>query len=75
MDAKFEAFDLKAVTIDGHDMEAISNALTLREQGKSVAIVANTIKGKGVSFMENDAAWHHGVLNQKKYDKAMEELV
>lgn len=74
LDAKFEAFGLKAVTIDGHDMEAISKALAHREQGKAVAIIANTIKGKGVSFMENDAAWHHGVLNQKKYDKAMEEL-
>ena len=75
MDVKFEAFGLKALTIDGHDMEAISNALALREPCKPVAIIANTVKGKGVSFMENDVAWHHGVLNQKKYDKAMEELV
>ena len=75
MDAKFEAFGLKAVIVDGHDMEAISNALALREQGNPVAIIANTVKGKGVSFMENDVTWHHGVLTQKKYDKAMEELV
>lgn len=75
IDTKFTAFGLKAVTIDGHDMESISRALTLREQGKPVVIIANTIKGKGISFMENEAAWHHGVLNQKKYDKAMEELV
>lgn len=75
MDAKLEAFGLKVVTVDGHDMEALSNALALREQGKPIAIIANTIKGKGVSFMENDSVWHHGVLNQKKYDKAMEELV
>lgn len=75
MDAKFEAFGLKAVTIDGHNLEAIDCALSLREQGTPIAIIADTIKGKGVPFMENDAAWHHGVLNQKKYDKAMEELV
>lgn len=75
MDIKFEAFGLKTMIIDGHDMEAVSGALALRGQDKPIVIIANTIKGKGVSFMENDAAWHHGVLNQKKYDKAMEELV
>lgn len=74
MDDKLSAFGLKVVTIDGHDLEAINKALVLREEGKPVAIIANTIKGKGVSFMENDVAWHHGVLNQKKYEKAMEEL-
>lgn len=71
---KLTAFGLKAITVDGHDVESLLNAITIREEEKPVAIVANTIKGKGVSFMENEAAWHHGVLNQKKFDKAMEEL-
>ncbi len=71
---KLTAFGLKALTVDGHDMESLINAIAVHEKGKPTAIIANTIKGKGVSFMENEAAWHHGVLNQKKYDKAMEEL-
>lgn len=74
MDAKFAAFGLKALTVDGHNMDELFKAIETRENGKPVAIIANTVKGKGVSFMENDASWHHGVLNQKKYDKAMEEL-
>lgn len=71
---KLNAFGLKSVNVDGHDIEALTEAISMREAGRPVAIVANTIKGKGVSFMENEASWHHGVLNQKKYDKAMEEL-
>ncbi|MCR5550232.1 MAG: transketolase [Bacteroidales bacterium] len=71
---KLMAFGLKAITVNGHNIESLINAMVIREEGKTMAIVANTIKGKGISFMENEAAWHHGVLNQKKYDKAMEEL-
>ena len=71
---KLTAFGLKVFTVDGHDMVSLSRAIMKREEAKPVAIVANTVKGKGVSFMENDAAWHHGVLNQKKYEKAMEEM-
>lgn len=74
MEDKFTAFGFQSVVVDGHDLVALSKALTIREPEKPVAIVANTIKGKGVSFMENEAAWHHGVLNQKKYDSAMAEL-
>ena len=71
---KLSVFGLDAVTIDGHDSESLFEALTRENNGKVMAIVANTVKGKGVSFMENAAGWHHGVLNQKKYDKAIEEL-
>lgn len=74
LEDKLVAFGLKALTIDGHDIESIIGAIAIREEDKPIAIVANTVKGKGISFMENEAAWHHGVLNQKKYDKAMEEL-
>ena len=72
---KLTAFGLKTLTVDGHDVKSLIDAIAVREEGMPTAIVANTVKGKGVSFMENEAAWHHGVLNQKKYDKAMEELV
>ena len=71
---KLQAFGLKTIEVDGHDMEALVNVFSSKERNQPVAIVANTIKGKGVPFMENSAAWHHGVLNQKKFDKAMEEL-
>lgn len=74
MAEKLNAFGMDVVTIDGHDAESIYKALNMENNGKPIAIVANTVKGKGVSFMENETAWHHGVLNQKKYDKAMEEL-
>lgn len=71
---KLNSFGFDAISVDGHDVDAICQALN-REKGlKPQAIIANTVKGKGVSFMENSAAWHHGVLNQKKYDKAIEEL-
>lgn len=71
---KLQAFGLKAIEVDGHDIEALVNVFSSKVEDLPVAIVANTIKGKGVSFMENSSAWHHGVLNQKKFDKAMEEL-
>lgn len=74
MAEKLNAFGLDTVTVDGHDAESIYKALNNKNNGRPIAIVANTIKGKGVSFMENAAGWHHGVLNQKKYDKALEEL-
>lgn len=71
---KLNAFGFDAISIDGHDVSAIYQALSRENGEKPQAIIANTVKGKGVSFMENSAAWHHGVLNQKKYDKAIEEL-
>lgn len=71
---KLSVFGFDAVAIDGHDVNSIYEALNRKDTGKPVAIIANTIKGKGVSFMENVSGWHHGVLNQKKYDKAIEEL-
>lgn len=74
MAEKLNAFGFDAISIDGHDVQAIYEVLNREKGDKLQAIVANTIKGKGISFMENSAAWHHGVLNQKKYDKAIEEL-
>ncbi len=73
---KFIAFGWNVIVIDGHDMEAIKNAIdqakTVKE--KPTMIVCNTIKGKGVSFMENNGAWHGSAPNQEQRDQAIAEL-
>ncbi len=76
IDKKFEAFNFHVINIDGHDFDAIENALKeAREtKGRPTAIVAKTVKGKGVSFMENKAAWHGSAPNQEQYEAAMTEL-
>ena len=73
---KFEAFDWNAIEIDGHNYEEIINALNTARtvKDKPTVIVANTIKGKGVSFMENNAGFHGAAPNEEEYKKAMEEL-
>lgn len=74
--AKIEAFNWEVIEIDGHDMKAIYNAIeTAKSAGKPVVILANTIKGKGVSFMENNAGWHGKAPNKEDFEKAMAELV
>ena len=71
---KFAAFGMEVTCIDGHSPEEIMDALGDTANDKCNVIIANTVKGKGISFMENVASWHHGVLNQKKYESAKEEL-
>ena len=72
---KFAAFGWAVKRIDGHDLEALSSAFSQPlEQGKPTAIIANTIKGKGVSFMENVGKWHHGVPNDEEYERALAEI-
>jgi transketolase len=74
---KFEAFNWHAVTIDGHDLNAVIPALeTARStsNGRPTAIVANTIKGKGVSFMENDPHWHGVAPKPDEVERAVKEL-
>ena len=73
---KFEAFGLNVLEIDGHDFTQIGEALAAARQckGKPTMIIANTIKGKGVSFMENDYTWHGSAPNKEQYEKAMEDL-
>lgn len=71
--AKWRAFGWKTVNVDGHDVCALVAAFGTQSD-KPLAVIAHTVKGKGVSFMENAAQWHHGVLTQKFYDQAMEEL-
>ena len=73
---KFAAFGCDSVTIDGHDMEQILDAFdgTRKEYGKPHCIVLKTVKGKGVSFMENVVQWHGMAPNDEQYAAAMLEL-
>ena len=73
---KFKAFNWNVIEIDGHNYEEIINALdTARTvKGQPTVIVANTVKGKGVSFMENNAGFHGAAPNEEEYKKAMKEL-
>ena len=76
IDAKLEAFGFHVRTIDGHDFDAIEAALKEAKtiQGKPSAIVMHTVKGKDVSFMENNAGWHGVAPNDAQYEQAMAEL-
>lgn len=76
IDKKFESFGFNVITINGHDIQEIKNAfLTARNtKGKPTCIIAKTIKGKGVSFMENQVGWHGKAPSQEQYDEAMREL-
>ncbi len=70
---KFKSFGFNVKEIDGHNLEVISDAFAYRDFSKPNAIIAHTIKGKGVSFMENNINWHHGVLSTKQYESALKE--
>ena len=75
VDKKFEAFGWHVIIIDGHDFDAIEAALKeAKTVNKPVAIIANTTKGKGVSFMENAVGWHGTAPNDEQYEVAMAEL-
>ena len=72
---KFQAFGWNTIEIDGHDIKEIYNAIqTAKTSDKPVVIIANTIKGKGVSFMENNAGWHGKAPNDEQLQQALEEL-
>lgn len=70
---KFEAFGFNVDDVDGHDVEKLFSAFQNYNQSKPSVIIANTVKGKGVSFMENKKEWHHSVLSQEQYELAMSE--
>ena len=73
---KFKAFGWNVISIDGHDFEAIEGAIEQAKntKGKPTVIVAETIKGKGVSYMEGEAGWHGMAPNEEQYNIAMKEL-
>lgn len=73
---KWEAFGWKVIEIDGHNMEEILSALDEADKvkGKPTVIVANTVKGKGISFAENVVGFHNGMLTEETYAQALSEL-
>lgn len=76
IDKKLEAFNFNVISIDGNDFDEIDAAFkkARKTKGTPTAILARTIKGKGVSFMENKASWHGTAPNEEQYLAAMEEL-
>jgi transketolase len=76
IDKKFEAFNFNVITIDAHNFDEIREALLKARQmkGKPTCIIMKSIKGKGVSFMENKASWHGTAPNDEQYELAMKEL-
>ncbi len=75
LEAKFGAFGWVVRTVNGHDLKALSATLAAPPvNNRPVAIIAKTIKGKGVSFMEDNPKWHHAVPSDEEYARAMQEL-
>ncbi len=76
IDKKFEAFNWNVITIDAHDYDQIRSAIDEAHavKGKPTIIIAKSVKGKGVSFMENQASWHGSAPNQEQYEQAIKEL-
>lgn len=71
---KWKAFGWNVIEIDGHDIEQIHDALLIRKKDKPTAVIANTIKGKGVSFMEDIPIWHYRMPNEEELPILMHDL-
>jgi transketolase len=75
LESKFSAFGWHVRIVDGHNFHALTQALAVESSpGKPMVILADTVKGKGVSFMEDQIAWHHRVPTDSEYAAAIEEL-
>ena len=75
LDKKFEAFGWNVICIDGHDFDQIEMAVNAaKTSSKPTAVIAKTIKGKGVSYMENAVSWHGSAPNKEQYELGMKEL-
>lgn len=74
MQKKMEAFGFESVNVDGHDIHQLLDALKHKPEGKPYAIIAETTKGKGVSFIENNKSWHQAIMGEKLYQEAVEEI-
>ena len=76
IDEKFKSFGFNVLTIDGNNIEEILNGFEIAKQTKNkpTCIIAKTIKGKGVSFMENKVGWHGKAPNEEEYEEAMKNL-
>ncbi len=77
IDEKFRSFGFEIIKIDGHNIQEILDAFDVAKhiKGKPVCIIAKTIKGKGISFMENQIGWHGKAPNEEQYKMAIEEIV
>ena len=75
-DKKFEAFNFNVVVIDGHNFDEIEKAIEIADntKGRPTAIIMKTVKGKGVSFMENQINWHGSAPNDEQCEQALAEL-
>lgn len=76
LEARLASFGWKVLTVNGHDFEAMDRVFkeAREEKEKPVAVIAETIKGKGVSFMENQVGWHHRIPSEEEYRQAEAEL-
>jgi transketolase len=76
IDAKFESFGWDVRHVDGHDLDALKHCFDALPftKGKPSLVIAHTVKGKGISFMENQIKWHHGAPDEKQYKEALFEL-
>ena len=72
--ARMESFGLKCVEINGHDFDEIRKALKMPHDGAPLFIVANTVKGRGISFMENEPIWHYRIPDDNEIEVALAEL-
>ena len=77
LENKWKSFGWDTISINGNNLTEVINALeeSKKRNMNPIAIIANTIKSKGVSFMEGDPKWHHGVLNDLQYKQAINELI
>ena len=75
-DKKFEAFNFNVITIDAHDFSQIEEACKAAKEckGRPTAVICKSVKGKGVSFMENKVNWHGAAPNQEQYEQAVKEI-
>ena len=72
---KLKAFGWNTLQVNGHDVEALCSALVPRNDGQApLAVIMDTVKGKGLSFAENDNGWHHAVVTQKFYEQGLRDL-
>lgn len=76
IDKKFEAFNFHVINVDGNNFEQLDKAFKEARtvKGQPTAIIAKTVKGKGISFMENQVSWHGAAPNDEQYEMAMKEL-
>ena len=70
----WKAYGWQVEECDGHSLSQLSETIKTAHKQKPLVIIANTVKGKGISFMENNNAWHHSVLKEDDYKKAVEEI-